>query len=103
MIHRWISKNRILHQNLIFMKYTLQIVLVLISSALFFSSCKQVTIVKTKTPPPGQVKKADKPLPPGQAKKVTGSKSAAPYAPGQQNKTSKTVKAKEDKGKEKKK
>jgi hypothetical protein len=27
-----------------------------------------------------------KPLPPGQAKKVTGTKSAAPYAPGQQKK-----------------
>ncbi|WP_276484647.1 hypothetical protein [Paraflavitalea pollutisoli] len=27
-----------------------------------------------------------KPLPPGQAKKVTGSKSAKPYAPGQQKK-----------------
>jgi hypothetical protein len=82
------------------MKYTLRIVLVVISAALLFSACKQTTIVKTKTPPPGQVKKAGKPLPPGQAKKVTGSKSAAPYAPGQQNKSSK---AKEDKSKEKKK
>ena len=27
-----------------------------------------------------------KPLPPGQAKKITGSKSAKPYAPGQQKK-----------------
>lgn len=27
-----------------------------------------------------------KPLPPGQAKKLTGSKSAKPYAPGQQKK-----------------
>ncbi|HEY3430050.1 MAG TPA: hypothetical protein VGK39_05180 [Cyclobacteriaceae bacterium] len=82
------------------MKYTLRIVLVLVSSLFVFSACKQTTIVKTKTPPPGQVKKADKPLPPGQAKKVAGSKSAAPYAPGQQNKSSK---AKEDKGKTKKK
>ena len=82
------------------MRYTLRIILVLISAALALSACKQTTIVKTKTPPPGQVKKADKPLPPGQAKKVTGSKSAAPYAPGQQNKSSK---AKDDKGKEKKK
>ncbi|HEU5291647.1 MAG TPA: hypothetical protein VFU05_13450 [Cyclobacteriaceae bacterium] len=87
------------------MKYSSRIILVLFFSALFFSACKQTTIVKTKTPPPGQVKKANKPLPPGQAKKVTGSKSAAPYAPGQQNKTSKskqTTKAKEDKGNEKK-
>lgn len=27
-----------------------------------------------------------KPLPPGQAKKITGSKSAKPFAPGQQKK-----------------
>ena len=27
-----------------------------------------------------------KPLPPGQAKKITGSQSAQPYAPGQRNK-----------------
>ena len=40
-----------------------------------FSSCTQkTTIVKTKKVPPGQMKKA------------TGSKSAAPYAPGQQKK-----------------
>jgi hypothetical protein len=30
-------------------------------------------------------------LPPGQAKKITGSQSAAPYAPGQQKKKGKTV------------
>ena len=82
------------------MKFTFRIVLVVICAMLALSSCKQTVIVKTKTPPPGQVKKANKPLPPGQAKKVTGSKSAAPYAPGQQNKSSK---AKEEKGKEKKK
>ncbi|MBN8877602.1 MAG: quinol oxidase subunit 4 [Sphingobacteriales bacterium] len=29
---------------------------------------------------------SSKPLPPGQAKKITGSKSAKPYAPGQQKK-----------------
>jgi hypothetical protein len=44
---------------------------------LIVSSCATV--------PPGQAKKAVNP-PPGQMKKVTGSKSAAPYAPGQQNK-----------------
>ena len=32
------------------------------------------------------VVKSSKPLPPGQAKKLTGSKSAKPYAPGQQKK-----------------
>lgn len=32
------------------------------------------------------VKSSSKPLPPGQAKKLTGSKSAKPYAPGQQKK-----------------
>jgi hypothetical protein len=30
-------------------------------------------------------------LPPGQAKKITGSQSAKPYAPGQQKKKRKTV------------
>jgi hypothetical protein len=64
------------------MRYTFRIILVLVSCMLVFSSCKQTTIVKTKNPPPGQVKKA------------TGSKSAAPYAPGQQNKS----KGKEKKG-----
>ena len=77
------------------MTSTFRIITVILFSVLALSSCKQTTIVKTKTPPPGQVKKADKPLPPGQAKKVTGSKSAASYAPGQQKKSSK--------GKEKKK
>jgi len=43
------------------------------------SSCAMVKV------PPGQAKKAGNP-PPGQMKKATGSKSAAPYAPGQQNK-----------------
>jgi ABC-type oligopeptide transport system substrate-binding subunit len=43
--------------------------------ALSLSSCSSTTIVNKKTAPPGQVKKA------------TGSKSAAPYAPGQQKKT----------------
>ncbi len=32
------------------------------------------------------VKSSSKPLPPGQAKKITSSKSAKPYAPGQQKK-----------------
>jgi len=32
------------------------------------------------------VKGNNKPLPPGQMKKVTGSQSAKPYAPGQQKK-----------------
>lgn len=43
----------------------------------------QSCIVTAKTKP---VHSASKPLPPGQAKKVTGSQSAKPYAPGQQNK-----------------
>jgi uncharacterized protein YceK len=42
---------------------------------LIFSSCTHVTVVqKPKNAPPGQVKK------------VTGSQSAKPYAPGQQKK-----------------
>ncbi len=59
--------------------------LLLIFAALFLqagTSCsrtKKVTIVRPVT-----VK--TKTLPPGQAKKVTGSQSAKPYAPGQQKK-----------------
>ena len=37
------------------------------------------TVVVTTTKPSGHI-------PPGQAKKMTGSKSAKPYAPGQQKK-----------------
>jgi len=52
--------------------------------ALSTSACTHKTvIVKTKTPPPGQVKKQTAP---GQVKKETGSKSAKPYAPGQKKK-----------------
>ena len=44
------------------------------------SSCyRKVVVVKT---PPAPAKK----LPPGQAKKITGSRSAKAYAPGQQKK-----------------
>jgi hypothetical protein len=57
------------------MKY-LRIVSIVLVSLLALSSCKETTILKTKKAPPGQVKKA------------TGSKSAAPYAPGQQKKSS---------------
>jgi hypothetical protein len=39
------------------------------------SACSTTIAVKGNSP---------KPLPPGQAKKVTGSQSAKPYAPGQQ-------------------
>jgi hypothetical protein len=42
----------------------------------------------TSKVPPGQAKKVTNP-PPGQVKKATGSKSAAPYAPGQQKNKSK--------------
>lgn len=46
------------------------------------SSCVMVKV------PPGQAKKQATPAKaaPGQVKKTTGSKSAAPYAPGQQKK-----------------
>ena len=43
-----------------------------------FSSCSSKGVVFYS--------KKSKPLPPGQAKKVTGEKSAKKYAPGQQNK-----------------
>jgi hypothetical protein len=44
-----------------------------------------------------------KPLPPGQAKKVTGSQSAKEYAPGQQKKETSSQSAKEAPGQQKKK
>ena len=53
------------------------IILILIATA----SCSKTTIV-TKKPAS---------LPPGQMKKVTGSKSAAPYAQGQQKKGGKST------------
>jgi len=52
----------------------IKIISFLIMSLLVFSSCTHTVIVKSKKAPPGQVKK------------ITGSKSAAPYAPGQQKK-----------------
>jgi hypothetical protein len=44
-----------------------------------------------------------KPLPPGQAKKLTGSQSAKEYAPGQQKKETGSQSAKEAPGQQKKK
>ncbi len=60
--------------------------LMLLLSALFLQVCtscssnKKVVVVKQSAP--AKVKT----LPPGQAKKLTGSQSAKPYAPGQQKK-----------------
>jgi hypothetical protein len=56
--------------------------LLTVSVLIIVSSCATVKV------PPGQAKKATNP-PPGQVKKATGSKSAAPYAPGQQKDKSK--------------
>jgi len=56
---------------------SIRIVVIMMLSLLALASCTSTTIVKTKKAPPGQVKKA------------TGSKSAAPYAPGQQKKKQK--------------
>ena len=50
-------------------------------SLLVLASCTSTTIVKKSAPA--------KQAPPGQVKKTTGSKSAAPYAPGQQKKKQK--------------
>ncbi|MBC8109893.1 MAG: quinol oxidase subunit 4 [Verrucomicrobia bacterium] len=49
--------------------------IVLAGFILSFGACTHKTIVVTQ-----------KPLPPGQAKKVYGTKSAKPFAPGQQKK-----------------
>ncbi len=51
--------------------YSLALIVLLVIA----TACSRTTIVH-----------APKPLPPGQAKKVTGSQSAKPYAPGQQKK-----------------
>ena len=50
-----------------------------------------------------QTKTTTKPLPPGQAKKVTGSQSAKEYAPGQAKKETGSQSAKEAPGQQKKK
>jgi len=47
-------------------------------SLFVYTSCMHRVVVVKNTPPNN--------LPPGQAKKVTGSQSAKPYAPGQQKK-----------------
>ncbi|MDF2192528.1 hypothetical protein [Paraflavitalea sp. CAU 1676] len=48
------------------------------------TACSNKPLVVKSRPP---ASKPAKPLPPGQAKKLTGSKSAKPYAPGQQKKS----------------
>ncbi|UPK72194.1 hypothetical protein [Chitinophaga filiformis] len=48
----------------------------------FFICCTISACTYRVAPPPGNPHG----LPPGQAKKLTGSKSARPYAPGQQKK-----------------
>ena len=59
--------------NSTLMKKTI-ILLSILFGGLVYSSCTHHHSHKTKS------------LPPGQAKKITGSKSAKPYAPGQQKK-----------------
>lgn len=54
------------------------LILMLILTLLIGSACSRKVVVVKRTP----VAK----MPPGQAKKVTGSQSAKPYAPGQQKK-----------------
>jgi hypothetical protein len=65
------------------MKRILQ--LLLLTFFIAFTACSKKTVTVRKPVPPGQVKKT---MAPGQVKKVTGSQSAAPYAPGQAKKSS---------------
>jgi hypothetical protein len=61
--------------------FFLRIIVAALFIQLGISSCtsnRKVVVVKQPT--------KVKALPPGQAKKITGSKSAKPYAPGQQKK-----------------
>ncbi|THU41061.1 hypothetical protein FAM09_02800 [Niastella caeni] len=55
------------------------LVYVLAMIVIFGSSCHRKVVVVKSTPKTHR-------LPPGQAKKITGSKSAKAYAPGQQKK-----------------
>jgi hypothetical protein len=65
------------------MKRTFQ--LLFLTALIALSACTRKTVIVKTHVPPGQVKKS---MPPGQVKKTTGSKSAAPYAPGQTKKAS---------------
>ena len=68
--------------KLLKMKTNLTLVLGFILT-LSLAACSKTTTVLGKRTPPGQIKKQSAP---GQMKKTTGSKSAKPYAPGQQKK-----------------
>ncbi len=57
---------------------TNKVLLLLTMTILLSTACSHKTVVVKKNPS-GHV-------PPGQAKKITGSQSAKPYAPGQQKK-----------------
>ena len=85
-----------LHLIFLTIVYMRKVNILIVALALFSSTlvgCKTVVVHnhghkhdhKPGPPPPGQAK--PKPTPPGQAKKATGSKSAKPHAPGQQNKS----------------
>ena len=65
-------------------KFNLIIVMSLVLT-MSLAACSKTTVIlpSRKGTPPGQVKKQTAP---GQIKKTTGSKSAKPYAPGQQKK-----------------
>ena len=84
--------NNLYNMNIIVK--TLSRVALCVCIALAAQSC----IVHKKT-----VHTTTKPLPPGQAKKVTGSQSAKQYAPGQQKKETGSQSAKEAPGQQKKK
>jgi hypothetical protein len=67
-------------QNEIVMKNRILVFGLLVFAGVLLSSCSRHTHVHKRVPP-GHAK-----MPPGQVKKITGSKSAKPYAPGQQKK-----------------
>lgn len=65
--------------------------LLMLVSIVTFSSCTKKTVIVRTPLPPGQAKKVTGSQSaashaPGQVKKTTGSQSAAPYAPGQAKK-----------------
>jgi hypothetical protein len=64
------------------MKFLLKNVFSLVLCVCIALAAQSCIVTKTKGPAPT----ANKSIPPGQAKKMTGSQSAKPYAPGQQKK-----------------
>lgn len=74
------------------MKKKLTLSVVALTSLVLLSQCSSSTVLVQKPLPPGQAKKvagtqSAKPFAPGQQKKAAGEQSAKGFAPGQQSKS----------------